>query len=140
MTELKPCPFCNGRAELKHYTIEGYEPDRMYYVECSKCGQTVVHGKFDTTYHSDKWAINKAITVWNKRPNPWHTGTPTEDGTFLVLWKDTDEPMRRFSVLHWNEYNNTWYDEETTCCNWGDEDHAEVIAWQKIEPYEEANG
>lgn len=65
----------------------------------------------------------------------WHTGTPTEDGTFLVLWKDTEEPMRRFSVLYWNEHNDTWYDEETTYCNWGDEYHAEVIAWQKIEPY-----
>lgn len=72
-------------------------------------------------------------------PNTWHTGTPTEDGTFLVLWKDTEEQMRRFSVLHWNEYNDTWYDEETTYCNWGDEDHAEVIAWQKIEPYKETD-
>lgn len=69
--------------------------------------------------------------------NHWHTEKPTEDGTFLVLWKDTEEPIRRYSVLHWNEYNDTWYDEETSYCNWGDEDHAEVIAWQKIEPYKE---
>lgn len=67
----------------------------------------------------------------------WHTEKPTEDGTFLVLWKDTEEPIRRYSVLHWNEYNDTWYDEETSYCNWGDEDHAEVIAWQRIEPYKE---
>lgn len=77
--------------------------------------------------------IRKQLT----NPSPWHAGTPTEDGTFLVLWRDTEEPIRRYSVLHWNEYNDTWYDEETSYCNWGDEDHAEVIAWQKIEPYKE---
>lgn len=75
--------------------------------------------------------------MWVEEGYPWHTGVPTEDGTFLVLWRDTEEPIRRYSVLHWNEYNDTWYDEETSYCNWGDEDHAEVIAWQKIEPYKE---
>lgn len=109
MTELKPCPFCNGRAELKHYTIKGYEPDRMYYVECSKCGQTVVHGKFDTTYHSDKWAINKAIKVWNNRPSPWHTGTPTEEGWYLCKLKAVDlYETHFFSGNNWCEHTEKW--------------------------------
>ena len=82
-----------------------------------------------------RWIDVLDAVICELEESSWHTGTPTEDGTFLVLWKDTEEPMRRFSVLHWNEYNDTWYDEETTYCNWGDEYHAEVIAWKKIEPY-----
>lgn len=87
----------------------------------------------DTKYHCPDCGRG----FYLEHQSNWHTGTPTEDGTFLVLWKDTEEPIRRYSVLHWNEYNDTWYDEETSYCNWGDEDHAEVIAWQRIEPYKE---
>lgn len=120
MTELKPCPFCNGRAELKHYIIKGYEPGRVYYVECSKCGQTVVKGRFITTGHSDKWAINKAIEAWNTRPDPWHTGIPTEEGMYVVF------AQGGYDFVDYSKGKFDSYSEG-------------VEAWQLIKSYKEAS-
>lgn len=137
----KQCPKC-GRYPKFTIMGKGNRNNRRleYGMLCSnsECSWSY----FSIMYESR----DKAIAEWNKKVmrhqesktnTPWHTGTPTEGGLFLVLWNDTEEPMRRYSILHWNEYNGTWYDEETPSCNWGDEYHAEVIAWIPITPYEE---
>lgn len=133
--DLKPCPFCGGEAYIK---VESDSFSNIQsIIRCSECCTTMVVD-VDMT-KSDDWNKQKAIEKWNKRHSLWHTGTPTEDGTFIVLWEDTEEQVKRYSKLHFNEYNNTWYDEETLCCNWGDEGHARVIAWMRVEPYKEEN-
>lgn len=117
---LKRCPFCGGNGRFSYGF--GYE------IYCEECGSR------GNTYPSKE----QAILRWNNRLSPWRTGTPTEDGTFIVLWEDTEEQVKRYSKLHFNEYNNTWYDEETSYCNWADEYRAKVIAWMKVDPYKES--
>lgn len=72
-TELKPCPFCGGRARLcKHtyeaYGIEGIEPctSVLYRVSCNQCGTHVADGLWNT---DEEYAISS----WNER-----TGCPAD--------------------------------------------------------------
>ena len=58
--ELKPCPFCGGKAEV--LTDENEE----YYVSCTEC--TALLG-----YCTDTWGDysteDEAIEAWNRRAN-----------------------------------------------------------------------
>ncbi len=60
--ELKPCPFCGGKAELRRYGDSAY-----YYIECTQCE---VGAYF---YNTD----NDAIAAWNMR-------TEAENNTRLI--------------------------------------------------------
>lgn len=60
MTELKPCPFCGGKAKLDHGRIGITETS---YVRCEKCwskGQSITES---VRYSSDA----EAIKAWNRR-------------------------------------------------------------------------
>lgn len=77
MTELKPCPFCGGEATL----VEDIFNDRLYnYVICSNDDCDANTGRCDTE--------DEAITKWNNRTSSWHTGTPTEEGWYLLKMVD----------------------------------------------------
>jgi Lar family restriction alleviation protein len=59
-TELKPCPFCGGKAEFIRDRVLG-----LYAVWCKKC-------KCQTTYQFDfgeglEVSKRKATEVWNRR-------------------------------------------------------------------------
>ena len=67
MAELKPCPFCGGKADLRQ---EDFDPRWMptrndpdsggcppYYVQCDDCGAT-------TEY---RYMAHEAIELWNRR-------------------------------------------------------------------------
>ena len=63
--ELKPCPICGGKAELKQRKINGIaivgatscETKRGKYIRCSKCHfKTLLVSKIET-----------AINLWNFR-------------------------------------------------------------------------
>ena len=60
--ELKPCPFCNGNAEVKNRYRKGVANRKMYWVECKKCGVSQAHHEL-AGYRTP----NKAIAVWNHR-------------------------------------------------------------------------
>lgn len=115
MTKLKPCPFCGGEAKL----ID----DDLSYVICTECG---IH-----PYH--RISLRDAIEAWNTRPNPWHTGTPTENGDYWVAfrWGLDNEIMHDMAshVL----YGATAF----VNGNWRIDFPYVVVAWQKIEPYKE---
>ena len=77
MSELKPCPFCGGKAKL-HSEIDivpvidtnGAYVDadiNVYpsWVECTECGAT--GEAFDNGEESD---TDKAIIAWNRREVP----------------------------------------------------------------------
>lgn len=48
---LKPCPFCNGKAEMS-----GMFPSGQYYVQCSECRASIWDDRED-----------KVIGHWNRR-------------------------------------------------------------------------
>lgn len=61
-SELKPCPFCGGEAELnvKHGSY-GYTPD-IYYVKCKCCGQ-----KVEVVSERYKNLSDIVVGTWNRR-------------------------------------------------------------------------
>ena len=67
MIELKPCPFCNGKAKFrKDYHIGHGEKYTVYYIQCGRCE---AKGKsFDDWEGTPKEeAISKAVKAWNER-------------------------------------------------------------------------
>lgn len=55
MEELKPCPFCGGRAEVQW----GYFAFHAYCTE--SCGCELISPK------DDGWTEDEAVAAWNKR-------------------------------------------------------------------------
>lgn len=56
--ELKPCPFCGGKAKLMHYKIKS---DDWWYVACEACEVAL-----DPLYFGEQ-DKEQAIERWNKR-------------------------------------------------------------------------
>ena len=72
--ELKPCPFCGRKVELKKELLWtkndcGYKDCYEYVIECDnpECGCKINLPKNDTVYHADNIAMNNAIKAWNRR-------------------------------------------------------------------------
>ena len=112
--KLLPCPFCGGEATL----VEDIYNDQLYnYVICSNDDCNANTGRCDTE--------DEAITKWNNRPSPWHTGEPTEEGWYLFSYKYLD--TIRYGTdcfLDGKWVFNPALDEK-------------MLAWQKIEPFKE---
>ena len=115
--KLNPCPCCGGKAVKRN--------NNGLYIECCDCHLRTP--PFMRKYEND------AIDIWNKRPNPWHTGIPTEDGDYFVAY-------------HWGLDNKIMHDMASRILygattfengNWKIDYPYVVVAWQKIEPYEE---
>lgn len=76
MADLKPCPFCGGKADIKHGTIF---MDETYMVRCETCfcmtnrffvnnASLLPDGKPNPkTKYTALQAINKAVESWNRR-------------------------------------------------------------------------
>jgi hypothetical protein len=93
--ELKCCPFCGGKAEMK-YKPSRYKPDSYgheageYSVKCTKCGITTA------SFGDEGYAIDNGIfsiaeqakmnaaEVWNRRAAS-AAGTAEKDATYYVL-------------------------------------------------------
>ena len=56
--ELKPCPFCGGKAVLGDLGFE----DREYYVVCKKCGAETIISRYP----------ERVIDLWNRRTEAAH--------------------------------------------------------------------
>lgn len=87
MEELKPCPFCGGKALLMTSAVRGYTGAREFKVRCTQCMEVREKGTFDTIYQTEEAAKEKAIAAWNTRADSWHTGLPTEDGWYLCEYR-----------------------------------------------------
>jgi hypothetical protein len=80
MTELKPCPFCGGKVEIKDFTANIYGFND-YEIRC-ECGlrfrsiSTCEHYWVGKTYHTPqtekqkKIAYDKMIADYNRRVTP----------------------------------------------------------------------
>ena len=59
MADLKPCPFCGGEAELRHYEdfTKDFSSVYKFYVECNECeAQTKPIAN-----------VENAVSAWNTR-------------------------------------------------------------------------
>lgn len=56
--ELKPCPFCGGKAELSDAGYKCKDGKKRFVVRCSKCG---------TSRCVKPKPINQAAADWNER-------------------------------------------------------------------------
>lgn len=122
MTELKPCPFCNGNAK--------WDKDWQAVV-CTNCGASTRHSILVTRKKKE------AIEAWNRRaeikgkegkisPN-WHTGTPTENGYYLLRLNYANL-LFDVALLKDGKFKST-HDYEIAV--------SYILAWQRIEPYKE---
>ena len=69
--ELKPCPFCGGRAyaEKHHRAYVNNESTHVSFVRCMQCGARA--GRFDHRAYVDSCrrasAYSDAVNAWNRR-------------------------------------------------------------------------
>lgn len=57
-TEMKPCPFCGGKAALSDAGWKCKDKQKRYTVRCEKCG---------TSRCVKPMHLSRAIAVWNER-------------------------------------------------------------------------
>ncbi len=83
MINLLRCPFCNGEAGV--FVVDGVM------VKCMNCGcRTVRLDDRDKTYDA-KFAIDKVVSSWNRRPRPIET--EEFEGTYYC--KNCGEPVQK---------------------------------------------
>lgn len=78
------------------------------------------------------YPVEEIKANWSKKPSDWHTGTPTEEGYYLIAfhpWGRKENGIC-YSCLEWKD--NHWFDPVYVC-----DTEPYLIAWQKIEPYKE---
>lgn len=124
MTELKPCPFCGGEVNV-HSGSDAFSSP-FFEIYCPQC------------YTSMRWYINVLesdehnkegiIQRWNTRASNWHTGTPTEKGDYLCVFQSVWAV--EYYWCYWDGAWDIYFDDY-------DPDTYTIVAWQKIEPYEE---
>lgn len=66
MIELKPCPFCGGRAAIYSSTKNIFLDDTAAWCYCTKCKSR--GAEFEDTKNNGEFVI-KAIEAWNRRVN-----------------------------------------------------------------------
>ena len=124
--KLLQCPFCGGEASIYHGddTGENIKGTRYVMAFCGWCGASIRRKNED-----------EVIKKWNNRHSPWHTGTPTEDGWYLVAYRKRDCD----GSFYWDYGTRVWE-------VYGEYGHWNitsmkypVIKWQKINELVEEN-
>jgi len=90
------------------------------------------------------WGMNAVLESIEAFPleeldeNPWHTGTPTEEGEY-ICWTIFPKDICRDPEGSWKcEWKNgKWFDGQINDNISMDSMGVKIIAWQKIEPYKE---
>jgi len=121
--ELKPCPFCGGKADYSKIDTSETVPfgTVQHFITCKNNCLEGLYARGNTK--------EEAISKWNSRPSPWHTGVPTEEGFYVVTCKGWKIPFYNLITVDGGELS--YIDEHGDC----QEFLNEIIAYQKIEPY-----
>ena len=86
MSELKPCPCCNGKADIVMMD-EYYDGNTWVYhysIECKTCGLV-------TRSDTDRVIAGE---LWNRRASPWirfEDRKPEEGQVCVFYWIDSDD-------------------------------------------------
>ena len=119
MERLKPCPFCGGEARILTHLTEDKST-----IGCFRC--SVTNGWFRTG--------EEAVEKWNNRPSPWHTGTPTEEGWYLLCFPRRNEVAEHYEVAKFDGRDFVF---ATGMHQVVVSTSPLSVAWQKITPYKE---
>lgn len=76
MTDLKPCPFCGGRANFRTTSIShcGHTVGYKFIIGCTRCGTNIAdcEGEVEIAFRDGELVVKtddreKCIEVWNRR-------------------------------------------------------------------------
>ena len=69
MSELKPCPFCGGEAEVRTVHIEKERKDvpMFSYVRCGKCFAQTYEFPYKNADMTGTNPAESAVKAWNRR-------------------------------------------------------------------------
>ena len=68
MDNIKPCPFCGYKPELRITNMETSDSKyKMYDLHCKVCGCTLDFTRNNTLYWSEEQALENVINKWNDR-------------------------------------------------------------------------
>ena len=135
MTELKPCPFCGGEVTVARYDnwwsviAKGTDPK----ISC-RCRVFMESELFHNDAEKER-AKENLIETWNTRPNPWHTGTPTEEGNYIahLRIKSRDGEFIEYDMTCNLEVLLNYI----RCQDESEENYLMVKGWLRYEPYKE---
>lgn len=67
--ELKPCPFCGGKAEIRttYEVLKTTTRSLFSYVRCERCFAQTWEYSYKNTEHTKAIPIESAIKAWNMR-------------------------------------------------------------------------
>lgn len=65
MTELKPCPFCGGKANIGIARVDGSE--KTYSIVCKRCNVGIFSPRFAENEWNAYGNVKDAIKAWNRR-------------------------------------------------------------------------
>ena len=69
MSDLKPCPFCGGEAEIRttYRELETHDVPIYSYVRCTKCFAQTYEFPYKNTDRTGTKPVDSAIEAWNRR-------------------------------------------------------------------------
>ena len=67
MAELKPCPFCGGKAKMQRFELRYYKGCYDIDISCEDCACKSIGLPTDTVYRSIEQAEQNAVENWNRR-------------------------------------------------------------------------
>ena len=95
------------------------------YCDSTACHNMNVVGNIIPKEHPENISNS---SIWVKPQSNWHTGTPTEDGWYLVAFNYEDEEGVRYTTDYFKD--GKWAFPMVR-------DISKVVAWQKIEESED---